>query len=259
MVKYSRHSHRAIANHYLSAEIMSQQSNSLSEKNSSLIHQPFPEHEINLFNPPKRNPNGYGSPARLYLDGVLAEPLTLSPKESTKGQNILLSPWVISSVIIVLLANLVSGMFVWLHSQDAMKVAKAFYSQQLSTEPNLAAKEFIELNLSTLSTISSQEPKKDQSESTKSIIESHAGYIPTYAAHPLLPSSKNYHYIITEYAGDRSLELAKTQVKQVSLVNFPQGIFIYMGAFEKRSQAEEFVASLNKEGIYAYVYPFNLE
>ena len=60
---------------------MSQQSNSLSEQKSSLIHQPFPEHEINLFNPPKKNPNGYLSPAKLYLDGILEEQLISSTPE----------------------------------------------------------------------------------------------------------------------------------------------------------------------------------
>ena len=236
---------------------MSQQSNSLSEKKSSLVHQPFPDHEINLFNPPKKNPNGYLSPAKLYLKDILEEELTSSSTDKIKGQNVLQNPWVISSLVIVLIANLVSGAFIFLHRQDAIEAAKAESSERLSTEPNLAAKEFIELNLSTLSTISSPEPANKESKSAKSITEAHAGYIPTYAAHPLLSKSKDYYYILTEYAGDRSLELAKTQVKQVSLVNFPQGIFIYMGAFEQKSQAEKFVASLKEEGMYAYVYPFD--
>ena len=235
---------------------MSQQSNSLSEKKSGLVHQPFPEREINIFNPPKKNPNGYLSPAKLYLNDI-EEELTPSSTAKIKGQNVLPNPWVISSLVIVLIANLVSGAFIFLHRQDAIEAAKAESSKSLSTEPNLAAKEFIELNLSTLSTISSPEPAKKESKSAKSITEAHAGYIPTYAAHPLLSKSKNYYYILTEYAGDRSLELAKAQVKQVSLVNFPQGIFIYMGAFEQKSQAEEFVASLQEEGMYAYIYPFD--
>ena len=235
---------------------MSQQSNSLSEKKSSLIHQPFPEHEINLFNPPKKNPNGYLSPAKLYLDGILEEQLSPTP-EKNQGRNLLLNPWAISSMIIVLVANLVSATFVLLHRQEVIKAAKPLSSEQLSTGANLAAKEFIELNLSTLSTISPPEPETKESEATKSITEEHEGYIPTYAAHPLLSNSEDYYYILTEYAGDRSLELAKAQVQQVSLVNFPQGIFIYLGAFEQKSQAEEFVASLKEEGMYAYIYPFD--
>ena len=235
---------------------MSQQSNSLSESKSSLVHQPFPDHEINLFNPPKKNPNGYLSPARLYLNGILEEKLAPSRTDKIKGKNFLQSPWAISSIVIVLIANLVSGTFVLLHYQEAMKTAKTESSKQLLKGPDLAAQEFIELNLSTLSAVSSSEPEIKQLEPVKSIIDSHAGYIPTYAAHPLLFKDKKYHFILTEYAGDRSLELAKAQVKQVSLVNFPQGIFIYMGAFEQKSQAEEFVASLREEGLYAYIYPF---
>ena len=235
---------------------MSQQSNSLSDKNCSLVHQPFPDREINFFNPPKKNPNGYLSPARLHLNGILEEQLAPSSTYKTKRYNILQSPWAISSIIIVLIANLASGTFVLLHHRDALKAAEASSSEQLSTVPNLAAKEFIELNLSTLSTISPQKPAIIKVEAKKSLTEAHAGYIPTYAAHPLLSNHKNYYYILTEYTGDRSLELAKAKVKQVSLVNFPQGMFIYLGAFEQKSQAEKFVASLREEDMYAYIYPF---
>lgn len=236
---------------------MSQPANSLSKKQSSLIHQPFPEHEINVFNPRKRNPNGYLSPARLYLDGILEEETSSSESSNNRAKNILLNPWIISSASLLLFTNLVFGAFVFLHRHQARETVK-----QLSTElelkgPNLAEKEFIELNLSTLSSISPPQPEKAIAEPAKSLTETHAGYIPTYAAHPLLSSSKDYYYILTEYAGDRSLELAKAQVKQVSLVNFPQGMFIYLGAFKVRSEAEEFIASLEKEGIYAYVYPFD--
>lgn len=236
---------------------MSQQANSLTETKSSLIHQPFPDHEVNLFNPPRRNPNGYLSPARLYLNDLLEEQLNPSRTEKTKVQKILRNPWTISSVVILLLANVISGAVVLRHRQEAAKATKELSAQQVLTGPNLAAKEFIDLNLNTLSTISSLEAKNKKAEPAKSITETHAGYIPTYAAHPLLSTNKNYFYILTEYAGDRSLELAKAQVQQVSLVHFPQGIFIYMGAFEQRSQAEKFVASLREEGMYSYVYPFD--
>lgn len=236
---------------------MSQQSNSLPENQSSLIHQPFPEHEINVFNPPRRNPNGYLSPSRLYLDGILEEQSTPSESEHSNKQNILLNPWIISSAIVLLLAHLVSGTLVLLHGQEARKTAQALSAQLSLTGPNLAEREFIELNLNTLSNVSSPEPANQAPEPEKSITEAHAGYVPTYAAHPLLSNSKDYHYIVTEYGGDRSLELAKAQVKQVSLLNLSQGMFIYMGAFQQKSEAEEFVASLEQEGIYAYIYPFD--
>ncbi len=239
------------------AEIMSQPANSLPKKQSSLIHQPFPEHEINVFNPPKRNPNGYLSPARLYLDGILEEQPISSEPENNRVKNILLNPWIISSAIVLLLTNLVFGTFVLVHRQEARKTVEALSAQLELKGPNLAATEFIELNLNTLSNISSPQPEIPTTEPAKSITEAHSGYIPTYAAHPLLSSSKNYYYILTEYAGDRSLELAKAQVQQVSLINFPQGMFIYMGAFKVKSEAEAFIASLEQEGIYAYIYPFD--
>ena len=239
---------------------MSQQSNSQPKKKSNLVHQPFPDHEINLFNPPKRNPNGYLTPARLYLDEVFEEQLVLPGKEKRNWQKTLLSRWTISSLLMVLLANLVSGTVILLHHQNAEKTAKVASSGELSKGPNLAAKEFIDLNLSSLSTISALSPEdreQNKLEVEKSIIAAYPGYIPTYAAHPSLTQNNNYYYILTEYAGDRSLELVKAQVQHVSLINLPQGIFIYMGAFEQRDQAAEFVAYLQKEGIYAYVYPFN--
>lgn len=237
---------------------MSQPANSLPKKQSSLIHQPFPDHEINLFNPPKRNPNGYLSPARLYLNSISEEPV-ISESENGKRQNNLLNPWIISSVIILLLAHVVSGTVVLLHRQEAEETAKALSAQpeHLLKGPNLTAKEFIELNLNTLSDISFPESETQKSKADKSITEAHTGYIPTYAAHPLLANNKDYYYILAEYGGDRSLELAKAQVQQVSLINLTQGMFIYMGAFEQKSEAEKFIASLQTEGIYAYIYPFD--
>jgi hypothetical protein len=64
-----------------------------------------------------------------------------------------------------------------------------------------------------------------------------------------------YYYLLTEYHGDSSLALAKQKVEQVSLVNLPQGIFIYLGAYKDRAQAEQFVAHLKQENLAAHIYP----
>ena len=66
-----------------------------------------------------------------------------------------------------------------------------------------------------------------------------------------------YFYILSEYTGDRSLVLAQQKVKQVSLVNFPEGVFIYLGAFTSREQANKFISQLKTEEFIAHVYPFN--
>ncbi|MEL6461355.1 MAG: hypothetical protein AAFQ91_24515, partial [Cyanobacteria bacterium J06621_15] len=65
-----------------------------------------------------------------------------------------------------------------------------------------------------------------------------------------------YHYVLTEYSGDRSLALARQKASQVSLVNFPQGVFIYLGAFKEREQAEQFIVQLKQENFAAQIYPF---
>ena len=238
---------------------MSRQSNSQLKKRAGLIHQPFPDHEINLFNPPKKNPNGYLTSARLYLDGFLEEQPPPADRAHKNWQKNLLNPWTISAIVIILLANLVAGLAILRHHKEAEKAIQV-NSTELSIGPNLAAKEFIDLNVSSLSTISSPssvEKEQDKLEVENSIIENYPDYIPTYAAHPLMSKSNNYYYILAEYAGDRSLELAKAKVHHVSLVNFPQGIFIYLGAFEQKNRATEFVADLRKEGLYAYIYPFD--
>ncbi len=239
---------------------MSQPSNSHPKQQSNLVHQPFPDHEINLFNPPKKNPNGYLTPAKLYLDGVIEEQLALPGKKRHNWQKAVLNPWTISSISIVLLANLVSGIVILLHHQNVDQTAKVKSAEKLSTGPNLAAQEFVDLNLSSLSTISassSEEIEENKPEIEQSIIAAYPDYIPTYAAHPSLTKNNNYFYILTEYGGDRSLELAKEQVKHVSLINLPQGMFIYLGAFEQRDKAAEFIEYLQGKSIYAYVYPFD--
>ncbi|MEL6786686.1 MAG: hypothetical protein AAFO76_04595, partial [Cyanobacteria bacterium J06607_15] len=66
-----------------------------------------------------------------------------------------------------------------------------------------------------------------------------------------------YHYILTEYRGDSSLAQVRQQVKHVSLVNLPQGVFIYLGAYKDRDEAERYIAYLAQENLAAQIYPLN--
>jgi hypothetical protein len=234
---------------------------------SSLIHLPFPAHEVNLFNPPKSNPNGNLN-SSLSLNATLEEELELESQEQltepTFNQpwwNSFFTPWGISAILIVLLANVVSGTIILLQRHWQTNSTSTTSDTQSSEQilpisgPNLAASEFIELNLNTLSTI----PYSNSTSSSKK--NKSAEPLPEPSTIPPIALSNqmgtDYYYVLTEYTGDRSLELARQQVKNVSLINFPQGLFIYLGAFSEETYAEQFVAQLKKQGIDAYLYPQN--
>ncbi|MBE9171435.1 SPOR domain-containing protein [Pleurocapsales cyanobacterium LEGE 06147] len=239
------------------------------ERSSSLVHLAFPTHEINFFNPPKSNPNGNLN-GKLILGASLEEEQPeLEIPNNRKWHDNLPSPWAISSILILLLANVVSGTIVFFqnHQEITLNASANPSTQEPSSigGPNLAAAEFIDLNLSTLSTISNS--AVTSTESSQKLDPARV----SVTANPLLslngeneqiPNSSgqiqtNYYYVFTEYSGDRSLALAKQKVSNVSLINFPQGVFIYLGAFQQKAYAQQFVAQLKKEGIDAYVYPLD--
>jgi len=238
------------------------------QRSSSLVHLPFPTHEINFFNPPKSNPNGNLN-GKLILDALLEEKQPeLEIPNHRKWHDSLLSPWAISSILIVLLANVVSGTIVFFQNHQKITLnASTNPSTQESSSiggPNLAAAEFIDLNLSTLSTISNS--AVTSTDSSEKLDPAQVSVTPNplslHGENKQIPDSlgqiqTNYYYVFTEYSGDRSLALAKRKVSNVSLINFPQGVFIYLGAFQQKTYAQQFVAQLKKEGIDAYVYPLD--
>lgn len=232
------------------------------KRSSSLVHLPFPTHEINFFNPPKSNPNGNLS-GKLIFDALLEEEQPELEKLNNRKHYNLLNPWIISSILIVLLGNVVAGAIIFFqnHQKIAFNTsANSFVKESPSVGgPNLAAAEFIDLNLSTLSTIanptvsSTKSSQKLDSVSSNPLLSLNNEQIPE----SLKEIQTDYYYVFTEYSGDRSLALAKQKVSNVSLINFPQGVFIYLGAFPQKTHAQQFVAQLKKEGIDAYVYPLD--
>lgn len=225
---------------------------------SSIVHKPFSTGTINIFNPPKSNPNGESVSSKLVLDAVLETELPTELKESIKPKwhDRLLNPWVISAIAILLLANSISGIFIWRHSQISSAQSNELSESPTIGNSNLVEREFMPLNLSTLSSISS----KDSSQEAKTP----TNLTPDAPIHPaLIPLNQvdslntQYHYVLTEYTGDRSLILARQKVKNISLVNFPQGVFIYLGAFTEKTSAIAFVEQLKQEGLNAYIYPFD--
>lgn len=225
---------------------------------SSIVHKPFSTGKINIFNPPRSNPNGEHLPAKLIVNAVLEKPEPIPekpeiPEKTPKNWfNNLLNPWTISAIAILLSANFISGWFIWQRSPKFQAAVNPVPEPATIGNSNLAQREFIPLNLSTLSTIKTAiDTAQDVEESEK--------ITPDAPIHPaFMPSSFNskYHYVLTEYTGDRSLKLARQKVSSVSLVNFPQGVFIYLGAFSEKTQANAFINQLKQEGIDAYVYPF---
>ena len=124
---------------------------------------------------------------------------------------------------------------------------------------NLAAQEFITPNLNSLSTISTTVKGDSIMESdVKSKVSLPLAIPPTNLPNKGIISSsvKNipYYYILVEYTGEESLQLAQEQVKNVSLVNFPQGIFIYLGAFSEKASAEKFINKIKETGLNGYIY-----
>jgi len=162
----------------------------------------------------------------------------------------LLSPWGISAIAILVSANLISAGVIWRNSNIKLEVDN---KQPTIGQANLASQEFKPLNLSTLSQI---EPDPELSINEIAIKPISPALAPLNNVVALSANSSTYHYILTEYTGDQSLSLARQKVAQVSLVNFPQGVFIYLGAFKDREQAEQFVLQLERENLPARIYPF---
>ena len=231
---------------------------------------------INLFNPPKINPNGRLAASRLF-DRVLKD--TASHKRDTLARNLscdvdkdstvklsnnvaeYLNFWRIGAISIILLVNMMSA-FVLLKD----KFSKPTVIQELKSTPeilagktNLAAQEFITPSLHSLSSISTRAKDENKMESDiKTQVSLPLAIPPTNLPNKGIISSGvaniSYYYILVQYTGEESLQLAQEQVKSVSLVNFPQGIFIYLGAFSQRTDAEQFINKIKAKGLDGYIY-----
>lgn len=219
---------------------------------SSIVHKPFDTGTINIFSPYKN------TTAKLPTDAQL-EAEELIPNANIDKQNLnddhcldsLLNPWGISAISLVFLANFISGGFIW-RNEHLASTAVSNAQLPLVGNVNLVNREFIPLNLSTLSTIKIDSPEPELKSQLTPIPPALA---PLENIGTLAAINPQYYYILTEYAGEQSLSIAQQHVKQISLVNLPQGVFIYLGAFTDKQQAEEFVAQLKLKNFQSYVYP----
>ncbi len=135
---------------------------------------------------------------------------------------------------------------------------------------SLARDEFVDLDLASLATL---QPSPGSSRlgdkltpATPSLINNRDKPTPTLPLDPvgatnltdaLLPPSirDNFYYVLTVYAGSRSLESAKAIVPDAYIRQLAQDKWIQMGAFKTRADAALFVAQLKEKGILASVYP----
>jgi hypothetical protein len=246
----------------------SQESKTNSQLKSSIVHKPFATGTINIFNPYRTKGNksdGQLAAPKLYLDAQLEKSEQLAPlSEANLGLNTdelagvedhesswldwLFNPWSISAIAVIFLANLISGAVIWRNYRSQASIESVKPVTTLGSA-NIANEEFMPLNLSTLSRLKTAEDPENSS-----VIEPIA---PALAPINLAQSTSEpqYYYVLTEYTGDASLATARQKVEQVSLVNFPQGVFIYLGAYQEKDQAEQFIAHLEQENFAAHIYP----
>lgn len=253
-----------------------QKSKTNSQLKSSIVHKPFATGTINIFNPYRNKSNKSNqsnsqlSVPKLFLNAELEKPdedelegeLISETEQSeftyqeTNWVDNLLNPWSISAIAVMFLVNLISGAVIWRNHRLANNT-NIQAEEHLTTlgSANLAAGEFTPLNLSTLSMLDTAE---DMVENKNPIIEPISPALaPINNTVALSSINSPYYYILSEYTGDRSLALARQKVNQVSLVNLNQGVFIYLGAFKEKEQAEEFLSQLKQESFAAQIYPFN--
>lgn len=212
---------------------------------STIVPKPFSTGTVNFF-----HPHRHKSDRQLSTDTLNTELDLKAKSQSTSGSDRhwldgLINPWSLSAIAIIFLANLISGAVIWRNYRLSTKIVEE--PEPILSSVDLTAAEFVPLNLGTLSMLDTKEDTVTEPKLTP--------IAPAQAPLDNLADSE-YYYVLTEYAGDRSLALAKQKVKQIALVNLPQGMFIYLGAFTKKEQADRFIAQLNRENFIARVYPF---
>ena len=241
---------------------------------SGIVHKPFATGTINIFNPYRSKKSGEINKPKLSLNAELDkkteeteieinsifEPSALElPEREYQDRNwldSLLSPWGISAIAILFFANLISAAVIWRNASVVINLNQTNSAISTVGDADLSAQEFMPLNLSTLSKMKPIENTSIE-ESKPNITPISPALAPLNDITNLSAINTQYYYILTEYTGDKSLSEARQKVKQISLVNLPQGVFIYLGAFTDKEQAGKFVAQLQKENFAAYIYPFN--
>jgi hypothetical protein len=253
-----------------------------SEKtNVNLTHRPSSLSEEDYWLAPKEVRSGNSHPTSLtqsesLFDSIFELEETREIKQKHWLQNIF-TPLGISSILLILLTNAIGSSLVVLNYRSiGESVLTPPSNQEINNSPilngpNLAQQEFVDLNLLSLSTLPNPNKKSKsnskQQSSVKSQIKSKGAIASSAVANKsnslsgsretissTALSNPNYYYILTEYSDPSSLQQVKQKLSNASLVNFPQGLFIYVGAFYDRESADRFVEQLGQQGITAYIH-----
>ena len=250
------------------------------KKKSSMVHKPFLTGQINIFNPPKANPNGRLASATLLTKDTKKRQNNFLFEQINKQTEDYLNSWCSDNafgksshssfrkttfvvIAVVIFANTLSAIIILNQKQKIEISGETSIEQPILSQVgnmDLSSKEFIELKASNLSSI----PQTTTNSQNSSLNTPETEPTLPLAIPPLNIQSPNftatqfpaqYYYILSEYTGDRSLALAKKQVPNVSLITLQEGVFIYMGAFGQKELAQKFLDRLKTEGFYAYIYP----
>jgi hypothetical protein len=260
---------------------------SSNQLNSTLTHRPSSLSEEDYWLAPKEaRSNNCTSTSLTKAESLLdtiAELEAAQIERKTWFDN-LFSPAGVSSILLILLTNVVASSLLFFNNKsepnatvtNAQKVGLT--RSGIPNGPNLAQQEFVELDLMTVSMLVKPTTKSDRaprsnnhafsptkvrakqkqvrnSSITSAILpELNSAPVQGYAIPSTALTNTNYYYILTEYNGTHSLQKAKQKFGNVSLVKFPQGLFIYMGAFYDSGDANRFVERLAQQGIMAYTY-----
>ena len=267
---------------------MSQDSRSYEEKKrTSIVHKPFLKGTINLFNPPKKNPNGSSATSRASkkdlsseLSSQMAkadEIVDYQPAKNSETKDYassgatqpklekfsalsVLNGWRVSAILLVLSTNVLAAVAITNHQKSQVAVVETAPTEKYrSGKTDLTHSEFDELALQDLKNIAPAEVELAVSgeKIPNSPLAIPPSSLPDNIVLPQLKAKTDYYYILAQYTGDRSLEIAKAKVPSVSLVNFPQGLFLYLGAFTEKNAAHDFIKELQQSGLEGYVYPFD--
>ena len=239
-----------------------------SKAKSSIVHKPFATGTINIFNPHRSKKKNKLTP-KLFLNAELENLDKQEPKSKQSELDLdkneieyrdrswvdsLFSFWGISAIAILVSINLISAGFIWRNSRNTVEQSEVEPLAKIGNN-DFSDREFMPLNLSTLGTIKTTNDKEIEAAIALEPIAPALAPLDNIAS--LSSDNTPFHYILTEYTGEQSLSLAQQKVPQVSLVNFPQGVLIYMGAFKDREDANKFAAQLKKEDFPATVYPLD--
>lgn len=226
------------------------------QNRDKIVFKPFARGEINIFNPFKGKIDRQRQINNLIPDeGLESEPTDTLVSPQLEWQNRFFNVWSVSAIAILLFTNFIA---IGVIKTRNAALNSAPIETQTSTIGNsdLTAKEFMPLDLGTLSNLSAAEQPQANKESElvpESLIP--PAFVP-FDNNTFSSQSNNYYYVLTKYAGERSLELAREKVTNISLVRLPEGMFIYLGAFVEEQPANNFILKLQQEEIEAKIYPF---